>query len=226
MKNKFCNALALAALAAPVLSHASWYGGIGMGNSKTDEELVANRESTVVNANVAGSDFDDRDLGFKVFGGYQFNSWLAVQLDYTQLGESQLTTDILTINPAQSGTAVLKRKISGFGADVVLSAPLGQSASIFGKVGAVRSRLEANTRLAGAIVFTNGSASERERSITLNETVTRFGLGADWMFNRNAGLRIEYERWMEVGKKFEIGGTGTTGEADTDFYSVNFLYRF
>lgn len=227
MKNKpVALCLALAALAAAPLANAGWYAGFGVGNSKTDKELVSNRESTVVNASVAGSSFDDKDFGFKAFGGYRFNPWLAVEINYADLGETKLTTDILTSNPVQSGTAVLYRKITGFGADVVVSAPIGERASVFGKVGAVRSRLEANTQLAGAIVFTNGNPQDRERTITLNETVTRFGLGADWMFNQNAGIRIEYERWFDVGKKFEIGGSGTTGEADTDFYGVSFVYRF
>lgn len=227
MKNKSATlCLALAALAAAPVSHAGWYGGFGVGNSRTDKELVSNRESTVVNAAVAGSSFDDKDLGYKLYGGYSFNSWLAVELSYADLGESKLTTDILTSNPVQSGTAVLSRKTTGFGADVVVSAPIGERASVFGKVGAVRSRLEANTKLAGAIVFTNGSPADRERTVTLNETVARYGLGADWMFNPHAGVRVEYERWVNVGKKFEIGGSGTTGEADMDFYGVSFLYRF
>jgi OOP family OmpA-OmpF porin len=218
--------LALAALAAPPLAHAGWYGGLGVGNSRTDNELVTNRESTVVNATVSGSNFDDKDIAFKVFGGYRFNSWLAVELNYADLGSSRLVTNILTSNPVASGTASLDRKISGFGADVVLSAPIGEQFSVFGRVGAVRSHLEAHTDLFGAIVFTNGNPADRERTVTLNETVTRYGVGADWMFNPNLGLRIEYERWLDVGKKFEIGGSGTTGEADMDFYGISFLYRF
>jgi OOP family OmpA-OmpF porin len=227
MKNKSVMlSLALAALAAAPLSHAGWYGGFGVGNSKTSNELVTNRESTVVNATVAGSSFDDKDFGFKLYGGYRFNSWIGVEVSYADLGETKLTTDILTSNPVQSGTAVLFRKVSGFGADVIISAPLTERASIFGKVGAVRSRLEANTQLAGAIVFTNGDPSDRERTITHTETVGRYGVGADWMFTPNAGVRLEYERWINVGKKFEIGGSGTTGEADMDFFGVSFLYHF
>ena len=227
MKNKpVALFLAMAALAAAPLAQAGWYTGLSIGNSRTDKELVSNRESTVVNATVSGSTFDDKDLALKAFGGYRFNPWLAVEVNYADLGESQLVTTIATTNPVSSGVAALTRKISGFGADVVVSAPLGEAVSIFGRVGAVRSRLVAHTALSGNIVFTNGNANDRERSITLNETVARYGLGADWMVTPHLGLRAEYERWTNVGKKFEIGGSGTTGEADTDFYGVGFFYRF
>lgn len=227
MKNKSATlALALAALAAAPVAHAGWYGGLGVGNSKTDKELVRNRESTVVNATVSGSTFDDHDIALKAFGGYRFNPWLAVEVNYADLGESRLVTTIATTNPTSSGVAALTRSISGFGADVVVSAPLGDRASIFGRVGAVRSRLEARTALSGNIVFTNGDTSQRERTVTQTETVARYGLGFDWMLGPNLGLRAEYERWTNVGKKFEIGGSGTTGEADTDYYGVGFLYRF
>ena len=45
-------------------------------------------------------------------------------------------------------------------------------------------------------------------------------------FSPSLGVRAEWERYQKVGKPFEIGGTGTTGEADTDFYSVSLVYRF
>ena len=180
----------------------------------------------MVNATVSGSTFDDKDTAFKVFGGYRFNPWLALELNYADLGESRLVTSILTSNPVATGSAAMDRRISGFGADVVVSAPFGEQFSVFGRVGAVRAQLEAHTALSGAIVFTNGSPNDRERTVTLDETVGRYGVGADWTFNQNFALRIEYERWLDVGKKFEIGGSGTTGEANMDFYGVSLVYRF
>ena len=218
--------LALAAFTTPALAQSPWYSGISFGQTKTDAEIVANRESTVVNATVVGSDFDSTDTGFKVFAGYNITPHLAVELNYTDLGKSTLYTAILTSNPPLPGAVTLHRNIEGFWADLILRAPMGPRASIFGRVGAVRSRLEADALLQGNIVFTNGDPSERSRRVTVNETVTRYGLGADFDFGRGMGMRVEWERWLDVGKAFEIGGSGTTGEADTDFVSVGFVYRF
>ncbi len=228
MNRKAALALAsFAVLATPALAQSPWYGGLAVGQSKTDGELVANRNSTVVGGTVTASAFDDKDSGFRVFGGYRFLPWLALELNYADIGQSRLRTDVQTIDaPFNAGAVVLDRKISGFGADLVLSAPLGNRASIHGRVGAVQSRLEAEARLSGFINFTSGNTADRQRTTTVNETVTRFGVGGEYMFTPRAGIRVEWERWLDVGKKFEIGGQGTTGEADTDFYSVGLVYRF
>ena len=218
--------ISLAVIATPALAQSPWYGGVSAGQSKTDGELVVNRESTVVNATVSGSSFDSKASGFKVFGGYQFTPHIGVELNYADLGRSRLVTGILTTgSPQQAGSVTLERQIEGFGADLVLRAPIGPRASIFGRVGAVRSRLEASALLNGAIEFTN-APGERSRLVTASETLTRYGVGAEWGFGRGMGFRVEWERWLDVGKAFEIGGSGTTGEADTDFYSVGFVYRF
>ena len=218
--------LSLAVIATPALAQSPWYGGVSAGQSKTDGALVLNRESTVVNATVSGSSFDSKDSGFKVFGGYQITPHIGVEINYADLGRSRLVTGILTTNPPLAGSVTLQRQIEGFGVDLVLRAPIGPRASIFGRVGAVRSRLEATAALDGNIVFTSGNTADRTRLTTLSETLTRYGVGAEWGFGRGMGLRVEWERWLDVGKAFEIGGSGTTGEADTDFYSVGFVYRF
>jgi hypothetical protein len=56
--------------------------------------------------------------------------------------------------------------------------------------------------------------------------VARYGVGGQWRFGRNMALRVEWERYADVGKAFRIGGSGTTGEADTDAYSVGVLFHF
>lgn len=219
-------ALVLSTFATPALAQmmSPWYAGVSIGESRTQSELIANREATVVNAVVVGSTFDSRDTAFKAFLGYNFTPHVAVELNYADLGTSRLFTGILATGI--TGSVTMDRQIQGFGADVVVRAPMGPRASVFGRVGAVRSRLEADAHLQGNIVFTGGNTSERSRSTTVNETVGRYGLGFDFHFARGLGMRIEWERWLDVGKPFEIGGSGTTGEADTDLYSIGIVYRF
>ena len=218
-------ALFASASAAPALAQVSpWYIGLAMGQSKTDSELVSNRESTVVNAAVLGSDFDAEDGGFKFTGGYNFNRHLAIEVSYADLGSSRLTTHI--VNQGLGGSVTLHRQVEGFGADLLARLPVGPRASLFGRLGVVRSRLEAEAVLQGNIVFTGADPDERSRSAVHTENVTRAGFGADFDFGRGMAMRVEWERWLDVGKPFAIGGKGTTGEADTDFYSVGFVYRF
>ena len=222
-------AIALAALAAPAFADSPrWYAGISGGQSTTSDELVRNRESTLVNVVAASvrSDFDSHDNAWKVFGGLRFSDMLAVEINYANLGRHHLTTGFVGGDPALPGSINIGRKISGFGADAVLSAPLGERFAVFGRVGAFRSKLEADAALDGSVVFTNGAPGDRQRSVTQNETVVKFGIGGDWWFTRNAALRLEWERYHDIGKAFAIGGTGTTGEADTDVVSLGVMMRF
>ena len=222
-------AVALAALVAPAFAEPPrWYAGISGGQSRTSDELVRNRESTLVNVVTSSvrSDFDSTDNAWKVFGGLRFSDMLAVEIDYANLGRHHLTTSFVGGDPVLPGSITIGRRISGFGADAVLSAPLGERFAVFGRVGAFRSKLEADATLEGSVVFTNGAPGDRQRSVTQNETVAKFGIGGDWWFTRNAALRLEWERYHNIGKAFAIGGSGTTGEADTDVVSLGVMVRF
>jgi OOP family OmpA-OmpF porin len=223
-------AVALATLAAPSFAqtHAPrWYAGIAGGESRTSDDLVKNRETTLVNvvSSTIQSDFDSKDGAWKVFGGFRMNDMLAFEINYADLGRHHLTTSFLGGDPAAPGAITINRKISGFGADAVFSWPIAQRFAVFGKVGAFRSRLEADAALSGNIVFTN-APGDRQRSTTQNETLLKYGVGGDWWFTPNAALRLEWERYHDVGKAFAVGGSGTTGEADTDTVTLGVMMRF
>jgi OOP family OmpA-OmpF porin len=214
------------AVGTPAVAQMGWYAGASLGQSKTDSAVVGNRESTVVNATVLGSDFDAKDTGYKVFGGYQIAPHVAVEVNYAALGTSRLVTNLVAGSPPVAGSVTLNRKITGFGADLLVSAPFASRGLVYGRLGVVRSSLDADALLNGAVVFTNGDTSERARRTTVTETVKRFGAGGEWMLGNGLGIRVDWERWLDVGKPFEIGGSGNTGEADTDFYSAGLVYHF
>lgn len=218
--------LALAVLAAPpALAQSPWYLGIAAGESKTSDDLVRNRESTITLANDISTDFDDKDSAWKATLGYRINSWLAVELNYADLGRHAMVTSFLGGDPQLPSAIAIDREIQAYGIDVLFSAPLGDRFEIFGRVGAARASLDARAELFGNVEFTGGSG-ERTRSTSVDETVARYGVGGQWHFARNMALRAEWERYADVGKAFRIGGSGTTGEADTDVYSIGVIFRF
>lgn len=218
---------ALAALAQPAAAQSRWYGGATGGTAKTHGELVFNRESTLVNADVIGTDFDDRDRAWKAFAGLRLNPVLALELSYVDLGEHRTLTRSLTASNGLPNSIEITRRIDGFGLDLVATAPLGSERfRLFGRAGAFRARLEATARLEGNIVFTSGDPEQRTRSTSLDEDVFRYGLGLEWQMARNLALRAEYERFARIGRAFRVGGTGTTGEADTDVASIGIVARF
>lgn len=207
-------------------AQGNWYAGASVGQSRTSSDLVANRESTVVNGTATGSTLDGKDTAVRVFGGYRLSPWLSLEASYTDLGNARLTTGTLALDPPNPGTFSETRSVSGFGAGLAVSAPIGERASVFARVSAQRARTQADATLDGDIMFTTGNTNDRHRSTTFTETVATYAVGAEWKVNPGLALRLEWERWPKVGKAFAIGASGTTGEADMDFYSLGLLYRF
>ena len=229
MKRKTASLVAAAMVALPGAALAGpWYAGLGAGQSRTSTDLVENRESTIINASDIRSDFDRTDTAWKAFAGYRFHRNLAVEANYADLGRTRLTTRLSGgSNPDTPGTIDINRKLDGYGADLLAIAPFeAQRLSLFARAGAFRARLREDATLSGNIVFSNGDPEERTRGTTFNETVFHWGAGADWDVMPNVALRLEWERYNGVGKPFAVGASGTTGEADTDAWMLNVLFRF
>ena len=218
--------ICLAALAAPAFAQSAWYAGFSAGQSRTSRDLVANREGTVTLASDFSTTFDDKERAFKATLGYQAHRMVAVELSYVDLGAHELFSNFLGGDAPAPASIRLWREVTGIGGDVVFSAPLGQGATILGRVGAVRTRLKARQDLDGNVVFTGGDPSERSRTTARDETVGHYGIGLQWALDPRASLRIEWERYKAIGKPFEVGGTGTTGEADTDAVMAGVVFRF
>jgi opacity protein-like surface antigen len=202
-----------------------WYAGAALGQAKTSRELVTNRESTITQAQDISTAFDAKDTAWKAFAGWQATPWLALEVNYADLGRHSTDTTFLGGDAPAPAQVVIQREIKGFGADVVLSAPVWNTFSVFGRVGLFRAEIDASAQLAGNVVFNNGNG-ETYRSTSQTENVTRFGVGAEAAIGPNAAVRLEWERYSNVGKKFAVGATGTTGEADTDTVTLGVLYRF
>jgi OmpA-OmpF porin, OOP family len=202
-----------------------FYAGIALGQSKTSDELVTNRESTITLAQNISTSFDDKDTAWKAYFGYQATPWLAVELNYADLGRHSTDTTFLGGDPPTPAEVIIRREVKGFGIDLVLSTPVWQRFSVFGRVGLFRAELDASAELRGNVVFNNGNG-ETVRSTTQKENVTRYGIGAEAAIAPNTAVRLEWERYEQIGKKFAIGATGTTGEADTDTVTLGVVYRF
>lgn len=219
---------AFAACSAHAQDLPRWYAGAAIGDARMSRDIVTNRESTILNFQSVNSEVDLSDTGWKIFGGWRLNRYLGFELYYTDLGSHKVDTAIVAAgNPPTTSHFLLTHKISGFGADAVVSTPVFTNEfAVYGRVGAFASKLKADAQLSGNLFFTNGDSSETQRSAQHDETVLHYGFGGEWNFRRDMALRLEYERFSKIGKPFEVGGTDTTGQADTDLFSLGVLYRF
>jgi OmpA-OmpF porin, OOP family len=112
---------------------------------------------------------DDKDSGWKVFGGYRFNRYFALEGSYINWGE--VTASVGAVNVAAEQRS--------FGLAALGSLPLGPQFSVFGKTGMLST--EQQTRVIGA------------STVQRDETELHYGLGAKYSFGPNWALRGEWE---------------------------------
>jgi OmpA-OmpF porin, OOP family len=204
-----CIGAALLGTTGPVRAQAGWYAGLMIGSSNTtiDADVVA-----VAGATSSNLVKDERDPGVKVLAGYRFNSYFALEGGFAWLGEFQITNNVTA---PTTGALNADIRVIGLFLDAVGMLPLGANFDAFAKVGVVGSETRTFRSTSGTVTPAPGSNT----NASTDEANLKFGLGAQYAFARNVTLRLEWERYMNV-------GNANTGELDIDLYSIGLLFRF
>ena len=142
-----------------------------------------------------GATCDDTDTAFRAFGGYNFNKNFGVELGYADLGKVTFSSGGL------SGDV----KATAWDVSAVGTLPLANSFSLYGKLGWYM----ADSKQSGSF----GSGSDSNSDIT-------YAIGGQYDFNKNLGLRAEWQQYKKV------GGDNTGGTGDVDIFGVAVVYRF
>lgn len=140
---------------------------------------------------IPGASCDDSDTAFRIFGGYQFNKNFAAELGYNEFGEAK----------ASAGGVSVTGEAKGFDLVAVGILPLNEKFSVFGKLGWHMSDVD---------VSSNVGVSESES----NSDFT-YGIGLQYNFSRNLGVRAEYQQFKKVGE-----------DTDVDVMSIGVVYKF
>jgi OOP family OmpA-OmpF porin len=196
MKIRLASILLLALLAAPALAQESGpYIGASLGQAEHGD--------TCEGANLS---CDEKDSAWKIYGGYQFNRFVAVEFGYADLGRSAAGANVggIVVNPTFEVTAF---ELSGIG-----FLPLLDRLALFMRLGVYRAETELGGTGTAFGITVPISGKESNSDLT-------FGLGIQYGITRNIGLRGEWQQYMKV-------GGGDTGETDIDVLSVGLLFRF
>ncbi len=150
MKFIFATMAAAILAASPALAadDGGFYVGAGVGSFGVD---------------VGG--FNGSDTGFKVFGGYGFNQYFGVDVEYLDGG---------TVEDSS-----VKIDVSGFNASVTGTLPIAEQFQVFAKLGMLF--WDADFHAPGL-----GSDSDSGEDFS-------WGVGAGYDFTDNFGARIEYQ---------------------------------
>lgn len=149
----------------------------------------------------AGTTCDDSDLAWRIFGGLEVNEYISMEVGYVDFGKAEYR-----------GTKVGTRESNGMTLNLVGTYAINPSVTLFGKGGmnVLGTRVNGNTSL---VASTHEADTDVEWSL---------GLGAQYNFTETVGLRMEWERFFEVGSP----GTTSTGEADIDLISAGLVFKF
>jgi OOP family OmpA-OmpF porin len=201
--------LTLALMAAPfaMAQDAGWYGGanLGQSNASIDDARISNDllGSGLVTTSI---DDDDRDRGFKLFGGYQVNKYFAVEAGYFDLGQFGFVA-----NTVPTGSLSGNIKIKGLNLDAVGTLPITEKFSAFGRLGVAYAHTDGSFVGTGAVNVLNPSPSARDTNL-------KVGLGVQYAFTEALSLRAEIERYRI---NDAVGNKG-----DVDLASIGLVYRF
>ena len=178
-----CAFAAAALTAAPVF--AQGYVGLGVGSSKI---------SGFDNGTVSGGNTNKSQV--KIFGGFQFTPNWGAELQYSDLGNRDVTN---------AGVAVGSFRTSQYSIAGTGTLPLSSGFSLLGKLGVSANRVNAP---AGVL---NSS----------NNTSALIGIGASYSITPALSVRVEYE---DFGKVATVAANGSTVRANA--YSISLKYGF
>ncbi len=200
-------ALAIGASSLAMADAPGWYLGANVGQSKAaiDNDRITNG---LLGAGITSTTIsnEDRDTGYKIFGGYQFNRYLGLEGGYFDLG--RFTFNAVTV-PA--GTLSGEIKLRGINLDLVGTLPITEKFSVFGRVGANYAEASDSFAGSGAVTVLNPNPNKRE-------TNGKVGLGLQYAFSDALAMRGEIERYRV---NDAVGNKG-----DVDLVSVGLVYRF
>ncbi len=184
------------------ISFANWYFGLGMGwNFGRDWDaphFAASLADQGVSTTLIGT--DNSDLGVKVFAGYQFNKYFALEGGYSQFNNFTATGTVTA--PAGQVSAYQTEDNNAWVLDAVGTLPLGKGFSLFGKLGVNNWKKTTNT-------FVTDSIGGFTRVQTLDRGYDpHYGVGMSYALMDSFILRGEYERYDLDGDKIDFISAG------------------
>ncbi len=185
-----------------------WLIGInaGQSNSKIDD---ADIRAQLLRSGLSTTSIADRDrkTAFKLFGGYKFNKYFALEGGYYDLGEFGYTA---TTSPA--GTLTGNIKLRGVNLDAVGMYPIADKYSVFARLGLQYAQAKDNFRTTGAVPTpTNPSPSKSAAKY-------KVGVGLQYDFTPEWAARLEGERYRIDDA---VGNMG-----DINMLSLGLVYQF
>ncbi len=184
-----------------------FYGGVGggLGKAKIDDVKINEQLTNTGFTNTSVSDVN-KDAAYKIFGGYQFNTYFGIEGGFFRLGQFGFKS-VTTPTGSLSGQTVM----DGANLDYVGTLPLNNQLSLLGRIGVDSVLARDSFTTTGAVFATNANPQIREANF-------KAGLGFSYKFNTSMSLRGEIERYRV---NDAIGNRG-----DIDVATLSLVFPF
>jgi OOP family OmpA-OmpF porin len=207
MKLHISAPLALCALTTTAFADGFYgVGEVTHSNTSLDSDhfdsLLAAHGATGLSSSDTGS-----GTQWRLQGGYRFNPYVALEAGYIDFGQADYTATY------SGGSAQGSVKAGGVDVAALVSLPVGDSFSVFGKVGAVAAKVESSLSAGAPASLASGDASE-------NVVRPLLGVGALYKLSEHVDLRADYDYVSGLGK------SDTTGKLDASMVSLGLAYTF
>ena len=199
--------LGIVATSAASADDSGWYVGANFGQSRAkidDPRIVDGLFNEGFDTTAIKNDY--RHLGYKLFGGYQFDRYFALEGGYFDLGKFGYTANTLPLAGLVGNT-----HINGANIDAVGTLPIVGGFSAFARFGYNYAYAKDTFTGYGDVLVEDPRRSEHGGNY-------KYGFGLQYAFNRWWTLRAEGERYRVDDA---VGNRG-----DIDLYSVGLVYRF
>lgn len=175
----------LMSFSGTAIAQSSFYVGGGGGQAEANELSFTDFDD---GSGISGS-FDDSDSGWKVFGGYKFSKYFALELSYVDLGSVSFdaTSD-------GSGSVFLSGPVTGIvsakgpSASAVGIIPVGNRFDFLIKAGFMA--WDADVTLSNSAFGTANTSQDG--------TDLAYGLGAQFRFTDRFSVRGEWESFTDI----------------------------
>lgn len=213
MKNALRCAAAALLLSVLAPAHGAdssyWYTGLGVGYSRV-QFFPADWSS----GGLYPEGEKNFDAGFKGFIGRQINRNWAFEVSYVSLGKFKY--EWTQANTTQE----FRYKVTGAGFSLIPTINFTDNLSLYGRLGGFFSQTRMTVYNPGFVPGSNDGGTQTD------ETSFLTGLGLQYFFGGDSGLRIEFENFGKVGHTRTPTAWSTTGRANAKMLSVNAVYAF
>ena len=205
--------LAVVVLLLPLSGQAQtgFYGGLGLGYvdlGQDEGDIAAAARVSGVTGTV--TELDDSGLAWKLFGGYEFNDFFSSEIGYTDLGDARAS---FVATAPTAAVINAEAEASAFTASIVGTYLFNRELGVFGRLDAAYWSVDGTA--AATVGGTTVTASADDDGIDF-----LFGLGAQYNFSEQVGLRLEWEHYSGV------GDTSAGTDSSANVFGGSLLYRF